>query len=114
MSHVPSSPLKPRRAWRLNLRAVVILAVVLVVFGGILATLSTLKSGGRSALVQAKQLAEKGQDDLALSYLNQFLERSGISKSDHVEALELKAQILTRSARGWINFGRRSSWVSAP
>ena len=100
MSHVSSSPLRPRRAWRLNLRAVVILVLVLVMFGGILAVLSFLKSGGRSALVQAKQLIAKDQDDLALSYLNQFLDKSGTSRTDQVEALDLKAQILSRSARG--------------
>jgi tetratricopeptide (TPR) repeat protein len=50
--------------------------------------------------VQAKQLAEKGQDDLAVSYLNRFLEESGTSKTDQVEALGLKAEILTRSGGG--------------
>ncbi len=102
MSHAPSSPSqKPRRrTWRLNLQAVVILTTILVVLGGGLAVLSLVKSGGRSFLVQAKQLMEKDQEDLALSYLNQFLQKSGISKSDQIEALKLKAKILTRQARG--------------
>ncbi|HEU5116730.1 MAG TPA: tetratricopeptide repeat protein [Isosphaeraceae bacterium] len=106
MSPTPNSPSqKPpkksrRRVWRLNLQAVVILTTILVVLGGGLAVLSLVKSGGRSFLVQAKQLSEKGQEDLALSYLNQFLEKPGISKTDRVEALELKAKILTRQARG--------------
>lgn len=102
MGHAPSSSSKKssRRAWRLNLRAVAVLTAVLVVAGTGLAVLSLMKSGGRSALVQARQLAEKGQDDLALSYLNQFLGESGISRTDQVEAVGLKARILTRSARG--------------
>ena len=107
-SHASSSPSQKsspsrkssRRAWRLNLRAVAILVTVLVVVGAGLAVLSLVKSGGRSALVQARQLVEKGQDDLAMSYLNQFLDRSGISTADQVEALRLKAEILTRTARG--------------
>lgn len=99
----PSSP-KPRKTvWRLNLKAVAVLLAVLVVLGGGLAAVGFLKTAGRSALKQAKQLAETGQDDLAVSYLNRFLEEPGTSKADRVEALSLKAEIQTRSTGGGID-----------
>lgn len=85
------------RVWRINVRALIGLAVVLVlglILGVVAWALQT--SGKRSTLLtQAKNLAANKNDDLALSYLKEYL----ANNPNDLEALDLRGEILFRSAR---------------
>ncbi|MCU1376831.1 MAG: Tetratricopeptide 1 repeat-containing protein [Actinomycetia bacterium] len=86
------------RAWRINPRALIALAVILVVVGGLaVATWLLQANRGRSTLLaQAKALAAANppKDELALSYLKEYL----ASQPRDLEALDLRGEILARSA----------------
>ena len=65
----------PARRWRLNLRALIVLASLLAVASAaILVSWAMQASRGRHALlVQARTLADQKKDDLALSFLKEYL-----------------------------------------
>lgn len=85
------------RSWRLNVRSLVTLSVLLALGVAAVASAWMLQqTRGRSALVtQARRLMAGGKDDLALSFLNQYLD--GAPRD--LEALDLKGEVLARSAR---------------
>lgn len=89
------------RAWHLNLRGLIYLAVLLVVGAGAIAGSWYLQaSRGRTTLLkQAEALAKtKQKDDLALSFLKEFL-ASDPNEKDRLKALDLRGELLARSAR---------------
>lgn len=88
----------PRRAWRPNIRALIIVACVLV-FGGVaIAVVQFARSSSSTPalLKQARERIEAGRGDTALTYLNEVLRLD----PRNVEALDLKAELLGGSARG--------------
>ena len=94
----PPKPAKPARAWRLNLRALVLL-IVLVVVGVTGLVAARMIQDARSQpklLIEARALRDQKRDDLALSYVRVYLE----SHPHDLDALELRAEILARSAYG--------------
>lgn len=85
-----------RRGWRLNLRAVAILAVVLALtVAGLVLSQALRPAADRTHVEQARRQLEAGRGDLALSHLNEALRRD----PRNVAALNLKADLLTKSAR---------------
>jgi predicted Zn-dependent protease len=91
----PSSA--PRRAWRINPRALTILGgVLLVVMGvGVTAWFMQVSSGKAALLAEAKKLSAENKDDRALAFLKEYLNR----RPGDLDALDLRAEILARSAR---------------
>lgn len=86
-----------KRVWRLNLRAVAILAVVLLLcIAGLVLALILRPANDQTWVVRARQQIEAGRGDLALSFLNEALR----CDPRNVEALDLKAELLDESARG--------------
>lgn len=90
-------PASPRKTVRLNLRAlvVVVVLVVLVVPGFFALKAYQARSGQQAYLGQAKKYLEEKNADLALKYVNRYLELA----PDDLEALDLKSRILADAAR---------------
>lgn len=92
------SQVKPtRRKRRLNLRALVILVIVLIVAPIGFFAVKTIQDrrGGSSLLAQAKEDVAKGKLSLAMGFLNRYLELN----PDDLEALNLKGKLLAEDAR---------------
>jgi len=91
---VPSGP----TSRRLNVRALIILAVVvLVVVPGFFALKAIQGHAGQAGYVaQAKRAMDEGRPDMALSFVNEYLRRN----PEDLEALELKGKVLEQTARG--------------
>lgn len=88
------SLVKPsNRSWRLNVRAVVLLAACVLIALAVPFVLSALR-GNATLLDQARALAKADKPDLALRYVNQYLDQS----PDDPRALNLKAGLLADSA----------------
>lgn len=86
--------MKPsNRSWRLNIRAVVLLAAGVLIALVVPFALAALR-GNATLLDQAQSLAKAGKPDLALRYVNQYLDQS----PDDPRALDLKAGLLADSA----------------
>ncbi len=98
VSNLPSLSDSQGGPARVNVRALIILGVLLVLVPALYFPLSIYQRGRlrRAALDQARAQAEAGNLDLAVIHLNHHL---GAWPED-VEALEMKADYLTRSARG--------------
>ncbi len=92
-----SSESKAPRAWRVNSRALLILgsSLVIVTALGIAVWFAQGRRGRPALLIQAKRLAAKQQDDLALSYLRSYL----LDNPKDFDALELRNEVLSRTAR---------------
>lgn len=88
---------RTKRSRRLNVRALIVLTVLLVVVAPGLVVLKGLqqKRGREAYLNEAKAQLAKKQLSLALGYLNHYLELS----PDDLSALDLKAKILTDEAK---------------
>ncbi|WP_422931941.1 tetratricopeptide repeat protein [Singulisphaera sp. PoT] len=91
-----SSSNRPVRR-RLNLRALVVMVIALVVIvGGFFGYRAYRQSHeGAMYLSEAKKRLELDQPNLAIQYLNRYLEING----DDADALDMKAKILADSAR---------------
>src|SRR5262245_32467828 len=87
------------RRWRLNPRAAIITGVaLLILIPGFFGAQWYNNHYGRSALLnQAKGLVEQKKPDLALRYLNEYLDRN----PEDADALDLKARLLADSARSY-------------
>ena len=85
-----------RRSRRLNRRALIILVGLLLVASAAFAGLKLYRdsAGARTYLVEARKLVTDKKPNLALGYLNKYLER----RRNDPEALKLKAEILADSA----------------
>ncbi len=94
---MPPPPPPAARVWRLNVKSLVALAVIVVVglsAGGFAWYLQNAR--GQATLVKkARELAKDGKDDLALSFVDRYLKDS----PRDLDALSLKGEILSRSAR---------------
>lgn len=94
-----SAPAPAPRAWRVNVRAVIVLGVALAAVVAALVTVQVVQARrGRPALLaQARKLvaAKPPEDALALSYLKEYL---AINPRD-IEALDLRSEVLSRVAR---------------
>ncbi len=92
-----SSAGRSKRTWKPNLRAILILTLVLALGGTALFVAQFVQTQGGSPklLNQAEALVKEGKDDLALSYLNEFLRQN----PRNVQAMNQKAEILSRSAQ---------------
>ena len=92
---VPPLQSPAARKWRLNTRSLVALSVLLAIglAGGGIAWYVQKVRGQSTMVKQARALADSGKDDLAVSYLNRYL----ASKPQDLDALALKAELLTRS-----------------
>lgn len=88
----------PRRAWRPNFRALIILACVLVVGGVAIAVVQFARSSSSTVplLTQARERIKIGRGDMALTFLNEVLRQD----PRNLEALDLKAELLGGAARG--------------
>jgi tetratricopeptide (TPR) repeat protein len=92
----PEAKAGARRVRRVNFRALAILAVTAVLgIGGMALAVLLRPAGGSDPLAQARKQIEARRPELALSYLNVALRND----PRDVEALDLKAQLLTESAR---------------
>lgn len=82
-----------RRSRRLNRRALVTLAALTVAAAAGLVGLKLYQdaAGRKAYLVEARKRVEQKRNDLALGYLNRYLE----ARPNDLEALRLKAQILS-------------------
>ena len=87
----------PAKAVRLNLRALIIVGVlVLLLFPGLyLIKVYQDRASRTNILKEAKSSLAAGRADLAISYLNRFL----TLEPDSLEALDLKSKILSDAAR---------------
>ena len=86
-----------RRSWRVNGRAVAALAAAAAVIAALVAASWAIQGGrGRSGLLaEARKLAAQGKkDDLALSFLRQYL----ADRPRDLDALDLRGEIGRRSA----------------
>jgi len=94
----PAAAAAPRKTWRVNPRAAIGLALLVVVSAAVAgaAWWNQTAKGRPTLLAEARKLStQKGKDELALSYLKKYLE----IKPGDIEAINLKAEILERSVR---------------
>lgn len=88
----------PRRRRRLNLRAAAVLAalVLIGVPAFFLAAYLRERQRGSALLAEARELLDREppEPNLALSYLDRFLEVSPRTAPEHLEALDLKGKLL--------------------
>lgn len=92
-----TAPSPASRAWRVNLRAVAALGIALavVVAAVVIVQVVQARRGRPALLVLARSLiASKKDDNLALSYLKEYL----ASNPRDVEALDLRSEVLARAA----------------
>ena len=93
----PAQPQAPR-AWRVNLRAAIVLAAaaIVLVVAVVAVQVAQARRGRPALLIQARTLAASKKDDpLALSYLKEYL----ASNPRDIEALDLRSEVLARTAR---------------
>lgn len=83
----------PTRSWRLNTRAAVLLAAGVLIALIVPFTLAAFR-GNTTLLDQAQALAKADKPDLALRYVNQYLNQ----RPDDPRGLDLKAELLADSA----------------
>lgn len=85
-----------RRSRRLNRRALIILVGLLVLISAALAGIKVYRdsSGARTYFVEARKLIEQKKTNLAIGYLNKYLEL----RPNDPEALTLKAELFADSA----------------
>jgi tetratricopeptide (TPR) repeat protein len=88
---------EPAKAVRLNLKALIILVVLVVLVVPAFLILKTIHAERSRAdyLNQAKQYLTEKRPDLALGYINRYLELD----PSNLDALDLKSQVLADSAR---------------
>jgi tetratricopeptide (TPR) repeat protein len=94
--HPAGKPAPTSRQRRLNLRALAILAALLVVAlpSVIALRMMSVQRGRTTLLREARTRYEKGQPGMALNFLNRYLELA----PDDLQALDLKSQILAEGA----------------
>ena len=92
-----TAPAQAPRAWRVNLRAVATLGIALAAAVAAVVAVQVVQGrrGRQILMVQARALVASKKDDLALSYLKEYL----ASNPRDVEALDLRSEVLARVAR---------------